>query len=65
MSERDLLQRLAGNAKPIAETTCYSSEPGIYGFFLLRDFLCIGRHKFVAGTLLNVGIAFWSHSGAI
>jgi hypothetical protein len=53
----ELLQKLEGNARPVAETTFYSGLRGIYGFFLLKGCLCIGRQEFAArnGALLYLG----------
>jgi len=52
----ELLLLLERSATPVAELTSYSTEPGIYGFFLLKGSLRIGQRKFAApGTLLYVG----------
>jgi hypothetical protein len=53
----ELLQRLEENAEPVEEITSYSSEHGIYGFFLLKGYLCIGRQRSAAGcgALLYLG----------
>jgi hypothetical protein len=53
----ELLQQLEKNAESIAEITSFSIECGIYGFFLLKGYLCIGQHKLAArkDTLLYLG----------
>jgi hypothetical protein len=52
-----LLQHLAENAKPLSGTKEFSKHPGIYGFFLSKGCLHIGRCKLTAGngTLLYIG----------
>lgn len=60
MSQSDsdeLLWHLEKHAQPVAQTTCYSTLPGIYGFFLLKGCLRIGRETFAGGNgvLLYVG----------
>lgn len=57
-SDRDeLLQQLEQNAEPVAQITSYSSKRGIYGFFLLKGCVCIGRKEVAAGrgALLYLG----------
>jgi hypothetical protein len=53
----EILQKLERNARPVAEITSYSGLRGIYGFFLLKGCLCIGRQEFAAqnDALLYVG----------
>jgi hypothetical protein len=53
----EFLRRLEENAKPLAEITSYSRLPDIYGFFLLKGCLKIGRRELVAGdgALLYIG----------
>jgi hypothetical protein len=53
----ELLQQLEENAEPVAEITSYSTDRGIYGFFLLKGCLCIGRQRLATGTsaLLYLG----------
>ena len=52
-----VLWQLEENAKPLAEITSYSGKRGIYGFFLLKGWLCVGRQRFTAGkgVLLYLG----------
>jgi GIY-YIG catalytic domain len=44
-----LLQRLAGKAKPLLGPEEFSKHPGIYGFFLSRGCLHIGDQKITPG----------------
>lgn len=52
-----LLLKLRENAEPVSEITSYSKDRGLYGFYLLKGCLCIGRQKLEAGNdaLLYVG----------
>jgi hypothetical protein len=53
----ELLQQLEKHAEPVAQIMFYSVHPGIYGFFLLKGCLPIGRETFEGrnGVLLYVG----------
>lgn len=53
----ELLEQLAKEAEPVAQISCYSSKPGIYGFFLLKGCLCFARETLAAGNgvLLYLG----------
>lgn len=60
MTETDvngLLRQLEKHAEAVAKITCYSTLPGIYGFFLLKGCLCIGKKTLNGGNgvLLYVG----------
>lgn len=49
-NEDEILRQLAKNVEPVTESKSDWNDPGIYGFFLREDSLCIGQHTFVAGN---------------
>jgi hypothetical protein len=46
----ELSRQLARGAKPVAETSAYSMDRGVYAFFLMKGSLTIGQRLFAANN---------------